>query len=654
MREAEASYQLGVAYFEGIGFPKDPEKGLQWLERAALRGSKKALTSSPNIFASMGRSMPLELSIVCDSALSDLAKQELHFSTSLVFDGQVVQYETFSALRKFIKIAPRELNEYLLSSEYSCLRAAFFAVCLINKHYVRQAHSVQQAEESFDFSLLEGYKPLANEKFNVSDKCRFIQSVRQHRCLQRVDSHCMTLLQLAAARGDLELTKTLVLDLEASVDACGVVPGLTPLWISCFNGHIDIASFLVQQGAMPTCRDSISERTILHFLNQFQNDEDIGQILEIGLKAGLSLDEKDNHGHTPFMSTFVGWDFSNGFAAKLLMELGADVLVQSNSEWSPMWAAVNSLNVETSRAIAEKYRASSLHAAVESSKATAFGTLCSQTQFNRRRLGGEESVEKLQFIVELLIDEGMVNALRRSKMSRGSNPLVAASYLGHDDLTVAVLNSTHCPGLDEVDEQNSMTALHWSVERGRVDSAMKLLSLGANPLLRDKQGLNVFHRAAQFSPSLLLQILEDIDSANLPRPAGHDTRSLLAMTTPEGYTPFVLAIVEGSSEHLNMAEALRKKHHVDHDSYSIQKSGTETKMTLTASLVLRSVSSNLHTLEQVEYVLNIDPRPKFTGDTSGDTLLHYAVGGWQNGKKYSISLGNGNATNICDIKSQHF
>lgn len=78
MRAAEASYQLGVAYFEGIGFPKDPEKGLQWLESAALRGSKKAFTGSPNIFASMGRSMPSRLSVTCNSALPDLANHKVH------------------------------------------------------------------------------------------------------------------------------------------------------------------------------------------------------------------------------------------------------------------------------------------------------------------------------------------------------------------------------------------------------------------------------------------------------------------------------------------------------------------------------------------------------------------------------------------------
>ena len=634
MREAEAAYQLGIAHFEGISFPKDSEKGLQWLERAALGGSEKALSRSPNIFASMGRSMSSELGTACDSALKDLAKHEVILSSSFVFDGKIAQGETFPALRRWIHASPQEFDDYLLSSTYGLMQEAAFSMFLIK-------HGVQKTEDDFDFGLLEGYNPFARVKFDVSNKSRFIKSVRQQKCLQRTDFSHMTLLQRASSRGDLELVKTLVLDLGASIDACGVVPGLTPLWISCFSGHVDIALFLVQQGAMPTCRDSISGRTILHLLNRFRIIDDIAQILMIGVEAGLSLEEKDDRGYTPLMSTFIGWDFSDGIAAKFLLDVGANVLIRSDDDWSPMCAAVTSLDVETSRAIAEKYRASSLRSAVrleipvtstEDDKRMAFCSLSTPNQFFRRRLGGAESFKKLQLIVELLLDEGMVNAFQRSELTRGTNPLISVNYAGHDDLAIAVLNSTHCPAINEVDELNGMSALHWCVERGRVASAMQLLSLGANPLLQDKEGLNVFHRAARFCPSLLLQILETMDSGDLPRPAGHDSRSIIAMTDPEGHTPFVVAVIEGSTEHLKAAETLRKKYQIDHDSYSIGKDRTKTAMTLMAYLVHLTVSTNLLTLEQVEYILNLDPQPKFQGDTSGNTLLHYAVSGWHYGE----------------------
>ena len=648
MREAEAAYQFSIAHFEGVSFPKDSEKGLQWLERAALGGSAKALSRSPNIFASIGRSMSSELSNACDSALPDLAKREVNLSLSFVFDGRIAQGETFSAMRRWVNASPQEVDDYLLSSTFGLIKEAAFSVRLF-------MHGVQKTEDDFDFGLLEGYEPFALEKFDVSDRSRFIQSVRQQKCLRRTDISSMTLLQRASSRGDLELVKILVLDLGASVDACGVVPGFTPLWISCFNGFVDIALFYVQQGAMATCRDSISGRTILHFLNRFQTIDDISQILMIGLEAGLSLEEKDNSGYTPLMSTFIGWDFSNGIAVKLLLAVGANVLVRSDDDWSPMCAAVTSLDVETSRAIAEKYRTSSLRSAVrleppvtsaEDDKILAFCSLITPNQFFRRRVGGAESFKKLQLIVELLLDEGMVNVFQRSELTRGTNPLISVNYTGHDDLATAVLNSTHCPGLDEVDELNGMTALHWSVERGMVTSAMQLLSLGANPLLQDKEGLNAFHRAAKFSPSLLLRILETRDSTDFPRLAGYDDRSILAMTNSEGHNPFVVTVIEGSTEHLKVAETLRKKYHIDHDSYSIRMDTTEMTMTLMAYLVQLSVVTNLATLEQIEYILNLDPQPKFQGDTSGDTLLHYAVRGWCYGETSFGPLSNRNTTNI--------
>lgn len=419
MRQAEATYQLSIAYFEGISFPKNPKEGLRTLEKAALKGSKKALTNCPNVFASMDQSMSPELSNACDSALSQLAKQELHSSSSLVFYGQIAQYENFTAVRRWMKITPREIDEYLLSSEYGLIRVPILWSCIIKNR-------VEDVKEPFDFGILEGYKPFAYEKFVASDKPRFIKSVRQHRCLERTDCLLMTLLQRAAARGDLELTKTLVLDLGAKVDACGVVPGLTPLWISCFSGYIDIALFLTQQGATSTCRERISGRTVLHFLNQFRIEKAIVQILAIGLSAGLSIEEKDSQGNTPVMSTFIGWDFSHGTASKILLEIGADGLAQSHYHWTPLCAAVKSLDFETAQAIADIYLSScplkssqpkTQAISLEDGKLAAFMTLCSQIQFYRRRVGGENLSKKLQQTVELLLDLDTVNAFQRSELS---------------------------------------------------------------------------------------------------------------------------------------------------------------------------------------------------------------------------------------------
>ncbi|KAK5635649.1 hypothetical protein RRF57_011361 [Xylaria bambusicola] len=52
------------------------------------------------------------------------------------------------------------------------------------------------------------------------------------------------------------------------------------------------------------------------------------------------------------------------------------------------------------------------------------------------------------------------------------------------------------------------------------------------------------------------------------------------------------------------------------------------KTTLLASLINGANLMNIISLEQIEYMLNLTPRPRFVSDTEGGTLLHYAVAAW--------------------------
>lgn len=636
---------LPLLFFEGIGSAKDTELALQWLEAAALKGSKKALTSLPNIFASMGRAMSTEVKDAVTSHLPELAQAELYMSSSYVFRGEISQDDAFIASRRWKAEDPQAFEEHLGSPELRFMRSILLSFCLINHRFQQNEGPF---EGPFDFGVLAGYEPTSKAKFDTSHNSAFIRSVRQHRCLNRTDVGYMTLLQTAAAKGDLDLAKTLVLDLKADVNACGILPGLSPLWISCFSGNIEVASFLAERGANATCRDEMSGRTILHFLNQFRTEEDIVKILEIGLSAGIRLDEKDRVGRTPLLSTFVGWDFSNGLAARFLLALRSNVLAQSESDWTPLCATMTTLDFGLAKDILDALRSSMLQPAglvgaalrsVEDEKVTAFGTLATQKDFYRRRVCGAETHRRLRQIVDLLLDSATIGALKLSDMGRGTNPLIGSCFMGQDDLTAAILDSQHCPSLDEADEMNGVSALHWAVERGRSVSAMKLFSLGANPLLADREGLNVFHRAARCSSSLLLQMLDKIDSGDLPKPEGLHARDILAIQTrKDGQTPFTVAVIEGTTNHLEVAEILRAKYNLDYDSYSIASSPAEPKKTLAAYLTSCAIISNLFSFEQVEYVLNLDPAPKFIADTSRATLLHYAVCGWQHGRKSATNF----------------
>jgi len=54
-------------------------------------------------------------------------------------------------------------------------------------------------------------------------------------------------------------------------------------------------------------------------------------------------------------------------------------------------------------------------------------------------------------------------------------------------------------------------------------------------------------------------------------------------------------------------------------------------MTPTAWLIGNTRGRNIFTLQQVEYLLDLEP-PRFVADTDGATLLHYAVDAWQHGR----------------------
>lgn len=577
--------------------------------------------------------MPLEVDQARWKGLHEVAQGELRMSCVCVLANIMSQSYNYDALRQWADQDLAQYDEYIQSSELSVLRIAATSVWLRRK-------GIQWRDSDFSFTSLDGYNPFPMEKFETANKAHFIESVRSHKCISRTDHNCLTLLQIAALRGDLQLARTLVVDLGANVDDAGATPGLTPLWFSCLSGNIGVAVFLVEKGANPRCRDGFSGRTILHFLNQCRTADAVKFIIEQALQAGLNLEDRDSAGNTPLLSTFVGWDFSLGVAAHLLLNLKVNVLVKAKTKWSPLSAAVQRLDFNFVQEICNNFRHSQLRAtthwqlpdqSIEDEKADAFGTMITHNEFYRRRIGGAATQATLEGIIDLLVDDNMIAASRSSEIGSGTNPLIASCYLGYDDLAAAVLNTKFCPDLDEVDDMNGMSALHWAAQRNRYNTFVRIFERGANPLILDKEGLNAFHQAARFSPDLLLRIVEGIEAGRIHKPDGPDVRAILNIPTTKDSTAFALAVIEGTWEHLRVAEILRNRYHLSYDEYIFSTIG-EPRMTLLAYMIRVAVMTNLIELEQIEYLLNLEPRPKFKAGSAGETLFHYAVRGWQHGK----------------------
>ncbi|KAK7733822.1 hypothetical protein SLS63_004608 [Diaporthe eres] len=490
--------------------------------------------------------------------------------------------------------------------------------------------------DSFDDGLVAGFNVFYGT-FQLSTKESFIQLVRQHGIVEKPSGCGLTMLQIAAAKGDMELAKTLVVDLGAEVDAVGVSK-TTPLWVSCFMGHIDMTLYLFGGGANLRCKDGKHGRTILHCLNRCRSPESLVTLAELSLSAGLSVDERDLSGRTPLMSTFVGWDFSRGLAARWLIRKQADVLVRSDDEWSSLAAAARRFDLDMMNTILDAACTSLLTDQAEArapdlsigdAKVHAFATILSQAEFHARRFHGHSTITKLGEIVHLLIDADMMDRWRSLEIWEGTNPLIAACLAGRDELALAVLRAKHRPDINQTCQGHGKSALHWAVEHGRTTVAMELLLKGADPLIKDKDGANVIHRSGMFSPELLVDFIDRMETGELPEITGQGISHILSLPNSKGENVFFLLVIEGTSKHLEAAELLRTRYNLEHDSLSFNPHGEVGQMTLTAYMIYCAVSSNLFTLNQIEYLLTLEPLPAFVADTSGATLLHYAVRNWQ-------------------------
>ncbi|KAF4631421.1 hypothetical protein G7Y89_g6708 [Cudoniella acicularis] len=598
----EASYQLAVAHFEGIGVARDLNQSINWLKRAIGLGSRKALSAVANLLVSFGRPVPKDLETAIRGELSNYAKEDLHVSLFESVQNSQQTLEIFPSLRLWSRQDPTGYEQYLDSSFLNEMKTVTLSACLV-------LGGPQSDYEPFDFQVLEGYDGRGDPHFDISKKDQFIASVRKQECTESIGDSRLTLLQIAALMGDVKMAEALVIDLGADVNAIGDTPGYSPLWITCLNGHLNMALFLIKHGADVRVKDA-----------------------------------KD------------GWDFSHGAAAQVLLRARANPLVHSKMNFRAAVGALRTLDVDLLASIFEQAGKRHLEdnenkrmsiSPLEQEKALAFNFLFHQTEFYCRRVCGSDTDIKLKSVADLILQENMSSTFRSMGLMEGdSTPLIISCYRGRIDLLKVILSSAACPDLDAVDSCG-MTAIHWCAERGNLDGAKELLCAGANPLLFENKGFNVFHIAARFAPDFLMRILDAIESGEVPRPQGLDARALLAISAQneDEAPPFVLLVLEGTPEHLRSAEMLRKQYCLDYDAYEIptlrlfHHREYEAKMTLMAYLTAGSVVTNIITLSQVEYVLNLEPKPRFRADTSGKTLLHFAVSGFYHADLGSNSSG---------------
>ncbi|KAH7309907.1 hypothetical protein B0I35DRAFT_440801 [Stachybotrys elegans] len=628
---AEAAYQSAIAHFEGNLVPKDIEKSLKFLLQAVKDGCSKAISGCTNIFQSLDREMPSQLALRVQSLLPEIAMMQLVRVSWLTILNRWSQFDTFLAIRQWAHQDEASYNGFVSSSYFRCQQLAVLStVTALSGFQGRWDRSewatIFSQQQQSSLSLVE--PPLGS-----FDEAKFAKSMSQGQDVDFLDPCGLTLLQKAAGLGNMRLVKIL-LDLGANVNAAQGSWGWTPLLMSCVTGNVRVACYLESRGADPSAKDN-SGRTVLHFLNKCRTSDEVRSIMALGSRAGIDLETRDLRGHTPLLSTSVGWDFSRGLAACALQSKGANILVKSNEGWSPIEGALRSLDVDLVRLFCRAMNTSTsrpshvsgvLDPSPQEMKFNGFWALFHHTEFHHRRLWGKDAYGKLKDIVSLLLDEAVISAYPKLSPEVARTPLIGACFAGHEHLVAAVLESKQYADATLHHDDEEFIALTWAVERGKIDTSEKLLRRGTNPLAINQHGTNIFHIAAINSPFLLQPLLAIVESGQLDPVIDSDARSILETTTPQGDSVFVRLVIEGSSSHLQVAEELRTKYNLDYDSMSLGVEGY--KFTFMAFLIM---TSNLQTNisgQSLEYMLSLEPHPRFVADTNGDTLLHHAVSRW--------------------------
>ncbi|KAF5026822.1 hypothetical protein F66182_1106 [Fusarium sp. NRRL 66182] len=163
-------------------------------------------------------------------------------------------------------------------------------------------------------------------------------------------------LHMAAARGEARTINYLVDTFKLDIDLPNQDCEETPLICACRNAHLEAALALLGRGADPKGH-ALGQDTPLHWLWRFENEE-MRPMAKGLVNAGAQIDAVSGSMRPDVLKAYADWEgtmsisttplgrcvlFQNISAAKLLIELGADPMVQLDGISAIRLAAVLAL-----------------------------------------------------------------------------------------------------------------------------------------------------------------------------------------------------------------------------------------------------------------------------------------------------------------------
>ena len=270
-----------------------------------------------------------------------------------------------------------------------------------------------------------------------------------------------TPLHYAALCGLDTIVKFLVIKHSQDVHARGFNDKSTALHLASRKGHIEVARFLLDNGADANARDK-HKSTPLHLATKGGH---VG-VVRVLLDRGADATAKDELGATPpYLAHLLG----QVEVTNVYLELG--VRLVGDTEWTPLSRALFEGNIEAIRVLIEP--GADLTAQSDDGV----------TPLSAALLGGH--VEAIQVLLEHGVDV-------TAKFNKGTTSLHVASMGGHMEM-VRILEH----GLDPTAQsKKGMTPLHLASLGGHVELARLFLDRGAEATARVDNGMTPLHFAS--------------------------------------------------------------------------------------------------------------------------------------------------------------
>lgn len=629
---AEAEYQLALCYLDGYGVQQSVQRGLQYFHRSFNSCSIKALRAGRNFYEAFEREFPADMETTEKFDLLSLAQVELASFDTLK--------NPFVATGALYFRYPSIYESLICSDEYRDSRLQQYTGRAVRYGVTTDDKSLDDIVSGLcGLTISRPYGPTFDSTNPVESTLRALAAIHE------LGPGNLTMLHHAAARGDSRLVN-LLLRLKADVNSLTPHFGWTPLWMACEGGYYDVAVQLLAHGADIGCRETTSGRSVLHLLSRFRTSGEVGYMFEKAQDSELQVDDIHSRGVTPLLAAFIGWDISRGIAARMLLKMGSNPLMEDHQGRSPLSVCVDQLNNELLRAMLSCPALEDVpNDQLWEAMADALRLLISQPSSIQISRLGKRREPVIKDLLLQLTNDGSTQKFLRQMQTRYLSPLTAATWLGKTTLAMWLLELRP----DDIDLHGAIgrTALQLAIVRNQSHLVQLYVDHGADPLICNDLGNNALHVAAVSMPSVIALLADAVVRIHC---AGDCTvaKSLLEGGNIDGYSPFAMAVFEGSEEHIRSAEALRSRY-LEHGPWDVEASTT-----LLGKIILTGAIADISNVSQVKYLLGLTPKSKFFVDAQRSTLLHLAVMGWKNGKILTFPVGLRLGLKLIWIQAEYF